>query len=108
MRSKTTKVRLKNCPATKWRCLTATITLGLSRELGARNIRVNSIAPGYIQTEGSADLELTPEMIEQVVGMTPLGRPGQPEDVAKIAVFLASDDAEFVTGERIMASGGWR
>jgi 3-oxoacyl-[acyl-carrier protein] reductase len=40
--------------------------------------------------------------------MTPLGRPGQPEDVARIAVFLASDDAEFVTGERIMASGGWR
>jgi 3-oxoacyl-[acyl-carrier protein] reductase len=85
-----------------------TITLGLSRELGARNIRVNSIAPGFIQTEGSADLDLTQEMIEHVVGMTPLGRPGQPEDVARIAVFLASDDAEFVTGERIMASGGWR
>lgn len=85
-----------------------TITLGLSRELGARHIRVNSIAPGYIQTEGSAELDLTPEMIEHVVGMTPLGRPGLPDDVARIAVFLASDDAAFVTGERMMASGGWR
>jgi 3-oxoacyl-[acyl-carrier protein] reductase len=85
-----------------------TITLGLSRELGPRNIRVNAIAPGYIKTEGLVDVGISPEMEAQVVAMTPLGRPGVPDDVARIAVFLASDAAAFVTGERIMASGGWR
>jgi 3-oxoacyl-[acyl-carrier protein] reductase len=85
-----------------------TITLGLSRELGPRNIRVNSIAPGFIETEGLAAVGISPDMKQQVIGMTPLGRPGVPNDVARIAVFLASDAAAFVTGERIMASGGWR
>ncbi len=84
------------------------IALGLSRELGPRNIRVNSIAPGFIKTEGLAEVGIRPEMEAQIVAMMPLGRPGAPEDVAKIAVFLASDAAAFVTGERIMISGGWR
>ena len=84
------------------------ITLGLSRELGPRNIRVNSIAPGFIKTEGLAEVGISPEMEAQVIAMTPLGRPGAPDDVAKIAVFLASDAAAFVTGERIIISGGWR
>jgi 3-oxoacyl-[acyl-carrier protein] reductase len=85
-----------------------TITIGLSRELGPRNIRVNSIAPGFIKTEGLAEVGISPEMESQVIALTPLGRPGVPDDVAKIAVFLACDAAAFVTGERIMASGGWR
>jgi 3-oxoacyl-[acyl-carrier protein] reductase len=45
---------------------------------------------------------------KQVIGMTPLGRFGQPEDIARVAVFLASDDSSWLTGERITASGGWR
>ena len=85
-----------------------TITLGLSRELGPRHIRVSAIAPGFIKTEGLAEVGISLEMESHVVAMTPLGRPGMPDDVAKIAVFLASDAAAFVTGERIMASGGWR
>jgi 3-oxoacyl-[acyl-carrier protein] reductase len=85
-----------------------TITLGLSRELGPRNIRVNAIAPGFIETEGLAEVGVSPEMKQHVIAMTPLGRHGVPDDVARIAVFLASDAAAFITGERIMASGGWR
>jgi 3-oxoacyl-[acyl-carrier protein] reductase len=85
-----------------------TITLGLSRELGPRNIRVNAIAPGFIETEGLTEVGISPEMRQHVLALTPLGRPGVPDDVARIAVFLASDAAAFVTGERIMASGGWR
>ena len=85
-----------------------TITLGLSRELGPRNIRVNAIAPGFIETEGLTEVGISPEMRQHVLALTPLGRPGVPDDVARIAVFLASDAAAFVTGERSMASGGWR
>lgn len=87
-----------------------TLTLGLSRELGPRNIRVNSIAPGAIETEGLASLGFVEgsDMKKHVLSVTPLGRAGTPEDVAKVAVFLASDDAAFLTGERVMVSGGWR
>jgi 3-oxoacyl-[acyl-carrier protein] reductase len=85
------------------------ITRGLAKELGARQIRVNAIAPGATASEGleSAGL-LGGEVEKQVIGMTPLGRYGQPEDIAKVAVFLASDDSAWLTGERISASGGWR
>ncbi len=85
------------------------ITLGLSRELGARKIRVNAIAPGGVETEGLATVGiLGGEFEKQVIDMTPLGRFGQPEDIARVAVFLASEDAAWLTGERITASGGWR
>jgi 3-oxoacyl-[acyl-carrier protein] reductase len=85
------------------------ITLGLSRELGARNIRVNAIAPGGTASEGLATAGILGSDLEkQVIGMTPLGRFGQPEDIARVAVFLASDDSSWLTGERITASGGWR
>jgi 3-oxoacyl-[acyl-carrier protein] reductase len=86
-----------------------TITLGLSREFGARNIRVNSVAPGAIETEGLAEVGFVEgsEMKKYVLGVTPLGRTGTPDDVAQVAVFLASDDAAFLTGERVMVSGGW-
>ncbi|BCH15649.1 MULTISPECIES: SDR family NAD(P)-dependent oxidoreductase [unclassified Mesorhizobium] len=85
------------------------ITLSMSRELGARNIRVNAIAPGGVDTEGLKRIGIVgSEFEKQVIAMTPLGRFGRPDDIARIAVFLASDEASWLTGERITASGGWR
>jgi 3-oxoacyl-[acyl-carrier protein] reductase len=85
------------------------ITRGLSKELGARKIRVNAIAPGGTASEGLVTAGiLGSEFEKQIIGMTPLGRFGQPEDIARVAVFLASDDSSWLTGERITASGGWR
>jgi 3-oxoacyl-[acyl-carrier protein] reductase len=79
----------------------------LAKELGARNIRVNTIAPGMTESEGStADGRPGSEMEKHYLAMTPLGRVGLPVDIAKVAVFLASDDAAWVTGERITVSGG--
>jgi 3-oxoacyl-[acyl-carrier protein] reductase len=86
-----------------------TMTVALSRGLGDRNIRVNVIAPGGTASEGLATAGiLDGEFVQEMIGVTPLGRLGQPEDIAKVAVFLASDDAAWLTGERISASGGWR
>jgi 3-oxoacyl-[acyl-carrier protein] reductase len=83
------------------------ITRGLAAELGPRKIRVNAIAPGTVETEGmysggimGSDFEKT------MVASTPLGRIGQPDDIARVAVFLASDDSAWLTGERLTASGG--
>lgn len=85
------------------------ITLSTARELGSRHIRVNAIAPGGVDTEGLQRVGIVGSEHEKaLVAITPLGRFGQPEDVAKVAVFLASDEAGWVTGERIVASGGWR
>ena len=85
------------------------ITGVLSRELGARKIRVNSINPGIVVTEGTATAGIAGSDFEaQIVGQTPLGRAGQPEDIAKVAVFLASDEAGWVSGEKIIAGGGLR
>jgi 3-oxoacyl-[acyl-carrier protein] reductase len=79
----------------------------LAKELGPRNIRVNTIAPGMTESEGStADGRPGSEMEKQFLALTPLGRIGLPIDIAKVAVFLASDDAGWVTGERITVSGG--
>jgi 3-oxoacyl-[acyl-carrier protein] reductase len=84
-----------------------TVTRALARELGARKIRVNTIAPGGVDTEGSRELGMIgSEMEKQIVAQTPLGRIGQPDDIAKVAVFLASDASAWLTGERIAASGG--
>lgn len=86
-----------------------TITLVLAHELGARNIRVNSLNPGLIETEGVHTLgAIGTDFEKDVVARTPLGRIGQPDDIAKVAVFLASDDAGWITGERVAASGGLR
>ena len=81
----------------------------LGKELGARKIRVNTIAPGGVETEGvhSAGV-IGSDFEKQIVAGTPLGRLGQPEDIARVAVFLASDNARWLTGERIAASGGFR
>jgi 3-oxoacyl-[acyl-carrier protein] reductase len=81
----------------------------LGKELGARKIRVNTIAPGGVETEGvhSAGI-IGSDFEKQMVADTPLGRLGQPDDIAGVAVFLASDSARWLTGERITASGGLR
>jgi 3-oxoacyl-[acyl-carrier protein] reductase len=83
------------------------ITTALSKELGAKNIRVNSILPGSVETEGTHTSGITGSDFEKVlIANTPLGRMGQPEDIAKVAVFLASDEAAWITGEKISVSGG--
>jgi 3-oxoacyl-[acyl-carrier protein] reductase len=84
------------------------ITISLSKELGAKNIRINSILPGATETEGarSAGVTAGSEYEKMFIANTPLGRRGQPEDIAKAVVFLASDDAAWITGEQISVSGG--
>jgi 3-oxoacyl-[acyl-carrier protein] reductase len=86
-----------------------TIAVALSKELGSRKIRVNTIAPGGVETEGTHSVGIIGSDFEkQLIAGTPLGRLGQPGDIAKVAVFLASDDAEWVNGEKISVSGGFR
>lgn len=85
------------------------ITGVLSRELGPKQIRVNAINPGIVITEGTHEAGIVGSDFETMaVSQTPLGRVGQPRDIASIAVFLASDDSGWLTGERIVASGGMR
>jgi len=86
-----------------------TITHVLSKELAAKKIRVNSINPGGVETEGTHAAGIIGSDFEkQMVAQTPLGRLGQPEDIATIAVFLASEDSAWLTGEKLVASGGTR
>jgi 3-oxoacyl-[acyl-carrier protein] reductase len=80
------------------------LTKALARELGARGVRVNAIAPGYIATE-LTDV-LTEEQRGLILGSTPLGRLGEPEDVAGAVRFLCSDEAAFITGEVLLVDGG--
>lgn len=83
------------------------ITGVLANELGARKIRVNTIAPGIVETEGShAAGFIGSEFEAGAVSRTPLGRTGQPNDIATIASFLASNASNWITGERLVASGG--
>jgi 3-oxoacyl-[acyl-carrier protein] reductase len=85
------------------------VTRALAKELGARNIRVNSVAPGHTLTEGLEAIGMASnETISQITPGTPLGRAGKPEDIVPAVVFLASDAAGWITGERIAASGGLR
>ena len=85
------------------------ITGVLAKELGPRGIRVNSINPGMVQTEGTRTAGIIGSDFEkQIIAQTPLGRTGQPGDIAPIAVFLASDESRWLTGETLLASGGNR
>ena len=85
------------------------ITGVLARELGPRKIRVNSINPGIVETEGTVSAGFIGSDFEKaLIGQTPLGRAGKPGDIASVAVFLASDDAAWVTGELIITGGGLR
>ncbi len=85
------------------------ITGVLSRELGPKKIRVNALNPGMVDTEGAQSAGFIGSDFEkEVVKTTPLGRIGQPGDIASIAVFLASDDSAWLTGEQLLAGGGVR
>jgi NAD(P)-dependent dehydrogenase (short-subunit alcohol dehydrogenase family) len=86
-----------------------TVIRVLAAELGPRNIRVNSIARGSVETEGlHATGVIGTDFEKKLTADTPLGRLGQPEDIAKVAVFLASDESRWITGERVVVSGGLR
>jgi len=85
------------------------VTIALSKELGPRKIRVNSLNPGVVMTEGlhAAGFD-SGDFVKGVEAQTPLGRVGQPEDVARAAVFFASDEASWITGQSLLLSGGFR
>jgi 3-oxoacyl-[acyl-carrier protein] reductase len=79
-------------------------TRSVAQEVGSRRIRVNAICPGYIDTPMT---QVIPDLVKQIaVAQTPLGRLGTPEDIARAALFLASDDASFITGQWISPNGG--
>jgi 3-oxoacyl-[acyl-carrier protein] reductase len=80
------------------------LTRSLARELATRNIRVNAIAPGWIETAMTEPLAPLRPLLE---GQTPLGRMGTPDDIAWAAVYLASDESGFVTGQVLSPNGGW-
>ena len=81
----------------------------LANELAPRRIRVNVVSPGFVVTEGTHTAGIVgSEMEAGFVAQTPLGRAGHPDDIAGVVAFLASDDARWVTGEEITASGGIR
>jgi 3-oxoacyl-[acyl-carrier protein] reductase len=81
----------------------------LANELGARKIRVNAINPGFVETEGTHSGGFVgSDFVKDAVAQTPLGRTGQPADIARVAVFLASDDSAWLTGEHYVVSGGLR
>ena len=85
------------------------VTGVLANELAPRGIRVNAILPGYTETEGTGSAGISgTDFVDQIVAQTPLARAGTPDDIAKVAVFLASDEAGWLTGEKINASGGLR
>jgi 3-oxoacyl-[acyl-carrier protein] reductase len=85
------------------------VTRVLAKELGPRNIRVNAVAPGGTETEGGHSHGLIGSpYIAELIAQTPLGRLGQPGDIAPVVTFLAGPDSRWVTGEVILASGGLR
>jgi 3-oxoacyl-[acyl-carrier protein] reductase len=85
------------------------ITISLSQELGPRKIRVNSLNPGMVETEGFHSAGLAESDFRKMVeAQTPLGRIGQPDDIARVAAFVASDDAGWVNGQAIQIAGGMR
>src|SRR5713226_4554738 len=85
-----------------------TITRVLAKELGPRKIRVNAINPGGVETEGVHSMGIIgSEFEKQMVARTPLGRLGQPDDIASVAVFLASTSSGWMTGETIAVGGGF-
>lgn len=84
------------------------LTRAFAAELGCRSIRVNTLAPGGTHTEGIESVGFIGSPFEkEMIDKTPPGRLGQPRDIAKAAAFLASDDTSWITGDRLVASGGF-
>jgi 3-oxoacyl-[acyl-carrier protein] reductase len=85
------------------------VTRSLAKELGLRKVRVNSVNPSMVETEGTHAAGITDgEFRTQIEAITPLGRIGQPRDIAPAVAFLASDEASWITGETLYISGGLR
>ncbi len=85
------------------------ITRALAKEFGPRKIRINAVNPGGVETEGFHALGFSGSDFEkQMIAQTPLGRLGQPQDVAPVVAFLASSEAEWITGETVRVAGGFR
>jgi NAD(P)-dependent dehydrogenase (short-subunit alcohol dehydrogenase family) len=84
------------------------MTRQLALELATKNIRVNAIAPGIVKTDFNIDLWKNPEAARQISLGVPLGRLAEPEDVARVALFLATDDSGYITGAVIPVDGGWQ
>lgn len=82
------------------------VTRTLALELAGKGIRINNIAPGMIATPMTSGALNDPKKAEQARRRIPMGRPGRPEEVAQVAVFLASDDASYVTGSSYFVDGG--
>lgn len=82
------------------------MTRTLSAELGPRKIRVNSVLPGPVETEGTASMKDFAQLRDMVLPRTPLGRVGKPNDIAGVVAFLVSDDAAWITGQMIQVAGG--
>ncbi len=80
------------------------ITKSLAKELAVRGIRVNAVAPGFVETDMTADLSA--DLRERAIEAIPLGRMGNPQDIAKTVAFLASPDASYITGQTIIVDGG--
>ena len=83
------------------------VTKSLAKELGSRHIRVNAISPGLVETEGTHTLGIIESGRQQAQAQLPLGRIGQPQDIATAAVFLASPDSAWITGEILHVAGGF-
>ena len=82
-------------------------TRSLAAEMGPHHININAICPGFTETPMSVrGVELAPDYFQKMIENTPLGRPAHPDDHAKLAVFLASDDSEYITGQSIFVDGG--
>jgi 3-oxoacyl-[acyl-carrier protein] reductase len=85
------------------------ISKSLAKELGGRKIRINSLNPGMIETEGTHSAGITESDFRRTIeAQTPLGRIGQPQDISAAALFLASEDSAWITGETLYVSGGYR
>ena len=80
------------------------LTKSLARESAGRGVTVNAVAPGYIETDMTRSVK--PEVLEKIIAAIPVGRMGKPEEIARAVLFLAADDAAFITGETLSVNGG--
>jgi 3-oxoacyl-[acyl-carrier protein] reductase len=82
------------------------LTKSLAAELGPKNIRVNAVLPGPVETDGTKNMPGFESFVTQILPQIPLGRVGQPRDIATVVSFLSSGDAGWITGQIIQAAGG--